>query len=196
MNDEHLESLLRQAVESEEQPREPSYHLTANVLTTVARRQRRRRQLLMTSSVAGAYLAGMLTMWFCLPAKDTAQGVPRQQQIISQTDRQPSQDPTQQQEPGLGEISTPQVDEPTQAVVVATEPPSPVKSVYQLFRDLGDASHARGDVTSSIRYYRLALESASKHELQPAGASDNLLLLSLKQDRIAATQLTTHGESL
>jgi len=199
MNDEQLESLLHRAAESEMKPREPSSQLTAKVLDTVAGRQSRGRRTLLVSTVAGAYVAGMLTMWFCLPLKDAEATDPDQQQIASQTTSgdEPMQTPPQVQETVAMEAPQLHLDEPnSDAVVVVETLLFPERSVYQLFRELGDASHARGDVSSSVLYYRMALDSATSQELQTDSHSDNLLLLSLKQDRIASIQVTTHGESL
>lgn len=195
MNDEHLESLLRQSAESEPAVREPSSQLTANVLSTVARRQTRRRRALVVTSVAGAYVAGLLTMWFAFPSGTTEQPVPQSQHIASPDDSRLAPEEPLREMPAP-DVPAPQFEVETPDVVVAVDTPSPERSVYQLFQELGDASHASGDVTSSVRYYRLALDSATSQELQPSDASDNLLLLSLKQDRIASTQLMTHGESL
>jgi len=197
MNDEQLESLLRQAGESETPPREPSLRLTANVLSTVARRQTRRRRAWMLSTVAGAYVAGLLTMWFAFPSRNDEQTAPTARQIASQADVESLREAPRLSDTPVSEVHRPPHDEErVSADIVAVEKPRLEKSVYQLFRELGDASHARGDVTSSVRYYRLALDSATPQELLTGSNSDNLLLLSLKQDRIASIQLTTHGESL
>lgn len=195
MNDEHLESILWQSAESEPPVREPSSQLTANVLSTVARRQTRRRRALVVTSVAGAYVAGLLTMWFAFPSGMPEQPVPQSQHIASPDDSRSAPERPLQEIPAP-DVPTPQFEVETTDVVVAVDTPPPERSVYQLFRVLGDASHASGDVTSSVRYYRLALDSATSQELRPSGVSDNLLLLSLKQDRIAATQLTLQEESL
>lgn len=195
MNDEQLESLLRQAAESESPLSGPSPQLSGKVLSTVARRQTRRRRVLVAASVAGAYLAGLLTMWVSFPRDEISEPVPPQR-IASHDDPRPMSETTQVQSTPVAEVPEhPSVEEPpgTEALV---ETGSGEQSVYQLFRELGDASHARGDVTSSVRYYRLALDSATTQELQPADGADSLLLLSLKQDRIAALELTKQEEAL
>lgn len=193
MNDEQLESLLRQSAESESPPPEPSVELTVNVMSTVARRQTRRRRALMASTIAGAYVAGLLTMWFGAPPGVVEQSEP-EQQIASQEDTSPPPEAPVPETLPI-EAPAPQVEEQAPGAVVV-ETPNPERSVYQLFRELGDTSHARGDVTSSVRYYRLALDAATEQELRSAEASDNLLLLSLKQDRMAAIELTKQEESL
>lgn len=193
MNDEQLDSLLRQAAESEPLTAEPSPRLVTNVLDEVGQRQVRHRRLTTTLTVAGAYVAGMLTMWVGVLADDPDHSGARPQQVASDE----VQTPSGEEPASVNDDKTPvdnEVHEPITAAV--EEPPEPEKTVYQLFRELGDTSHARGDVTASVRYYRLALDAATKQELQPSEASDNLLLLSLKQDRMAAIELTKQEESL
>ena len=193
MNDEQLDSLLRQAAESEPLTAEPSPRLVTKVLDEVTQRQMRRQRLTTTLTVAGAYVAGMLTMWLGVLADDPDDSGARPQQVASEE----LQTPSHEEPAAVHNDKTPvdnEVHEPITAIV--EEPPKRGKTVYQLFRKLGDTSHARGDVTASVRYYRLALDAATKQELQPAEASDNLLLLSLKQDRMAAIELTKQEESL
>lgn len=191
MNDEKLDSLLRQAAESESLPTGPSPRMAEKVLGEVAQRQIRRRRLTTTLTVSGAYVAGLLTMWVGVPSDDSDDSRPRPRQVASEEVRTPLPEA-----PATVDNDTIPIETEDQQPIAVTESPRPERSVYQLFRELGDTSHARGDVTSSVRYYRLALDAATEQELQPANTSDSLLLLSLKQDRMAAIELTMQEESL
>ncbi len=193
MNDEQLDSLLRQAAKSEPLTAEPPLRLAANVLDEVGQRQVRRRRLTTTLTVAGAYVAGMLTMWVGVLTDDSDDSGARPHQVASEEVQTPSHEAPDSVRDDTMLVEN-EEHEPVSAVVEET--PLPEKTVYHLFRELGDTSHARGDVTSSVRYYRLALDAATEHELQPAEASDNLLLLSLKQDRMAVIELAKQEESL
>lgn len=196
MNDRRLDSLLREAAESEPSPNEPSTRLADNVLNVVAQRQVRRRWLMTTFAVIGAYGAGLLTMWAHLPEKNSEEPLSLPQLVVSHEQQNP---PVESKATGsINDAAQPRVAEeqkPIDAVLAETPRPEK-KSVYQFFRELGDASHSRGDVASSVRYYRLALGAATAQELQPEEIADNLLLLSLKQDRLAAIQPTKEEESL
>lgn len=193
MNDERLDSLLRHAAESEASPIQPSPRLAVKVLEEVAQRQRHRRRLTTTLTVVGAYVAGMLTMWVSVPSDGPVESGAHPGLLVSHEERP-------QSSVGANAVhnDTASVENEGQvpASLLVAETPRPEKSVYQLFRELGDTSHARGDVNSSVRYYRLALDAATEQELQSAEASDNLLLLSLKQDRMAAIEVTKQEESL
>lgn len=193
MNDERLDSLLRHAAESEASPIQPSPRLAVNVLEEVAQRQRHRRRLPTTLTVVGAYVAGMLTMWVGVPTDGPVESGARLGQLVSHEERPQSSVGSNTVHNDTASVEN---EEQKPASSLVAETPRPEKSVYQLFRELGDASHARGDVTSSVRYYRLALDAATEQELRSAEASDNLLLLSLKQDRMAAIELTKLEESL
>ncbi len=196
MNDERLESLLRSAGQLDLLPPEPAPDLAEWVLRAAALRQKRRRQKFVAAGLAGCYLGGMLTMWLCLPTVST-QTITNAATPVAKTLKEPS--PRAAPVSASDDRARLQNERPVDAIVAdssAQNAPNPRKALYELFRDLGDASHARGDFASAIHYYRLALDSASEADFQAAAGHDNLLLLSLKQDRIESTLRKSQGESI
>jgi len=194
MTDDRLESLLRSAANSEPlPPRQPD--LTERVLETVARRRSQRQRRIVAAALVGCYLGGMLTVWIFLPPTSTQTDMAIQ---IEPERTEPS--PVLQPDAANDHRALSQHELPAE-IAVADAPletsSESQQSRYELFRELGDASHTRGDFASAVRYYRLALDSASETGLQAAADDDNLLLLSLKQDRVGSPLLQrSHGESL
>jgi len=192
MNDDNLESLLRSAGDSEPPPSNPAADLTERVLSIAAQRQNRRRRRLVSAGLVGCYLAGMLTTWLCLPSEPTnAETHVVQEQLKSSTRAAPASAIDDAAE-RLNERG----DETTVADISDQDAPATVRTPYELFRDLGDASHARNDFESALDYYRMALDSASEADVRTVDDQDSFLLLSLKQDRIESTLGEPRGESL
>lgn len=184
MDEKRLDALLRQASdpESEKPPHVPSPRLVEDVLTAVKVRQVRRRRLVTTLLATTAYLGGLATMWLIGP--ESGGEVADAHRITKATrDTEPDGASAADEQPG-------------QLTQEVAELPQSRKSLYQFYRDLRDASHQRGDVGASVRYYRLAVNSASERELEPADSLDNLVLLSMKQDKLTGLHPSTQEDPL
>lgn len=194
MINDRLESLLRSAGNSEPLPPKSAPDLTERVLRIAAERQKQRRRRIIAAGLVGCYLGGMLTVWIFLLSASmrTNAGIQVAKQKMESAPRNPPV-------PVIDHRVGPQNERPIETTVsdpLFHDGSSPQKTLYELFRDLGDASHARGDFTSAVRYYRLALDSASEVDLYRAADQDNFLLLSLKQDRIESIPQKSQGESI
>jgi hypothetical protein len=194
MKDDRLESLLRSAGNSEPLSPNPAPNFTERVLRAATRRQQRRRRGLIATGLVSCYLGGMLTMWLCLPAASTRTN------LATQVAREPMESsPETLPAPVLDNRVGPQIERRVETAVVVPshqDAPTTQKTLYELFRDLGDASHARSDFSSAVRHYRTALDFASEADFQIPGEQDNFLLLSLKQDRIESTLRQSPGKSI
>lgn len=181
MKQDPLESMLKSASGLEPPSPQPAPDLAEQVLQTVAQRETHRRRRIVATGLVGCYLAGVLTSWLCLSSGLRETNAPThvvQQQMKSSAKTQTEQTIVHQtpsnQVPPIKSVDT------NPSLQQASKPP---KTLYKLLRDIGNASCAREDFASAIRYYELALNSASESEFHSTADQDNFLLLSLKEDR-------------
>ncbi|MHC4399285.1 MAG: hypothetical protein ACYTG0_06375 [Planctomycetota bacterium] len=187
MNDESLDSLLRAVDRSAGAPPNVPDNIASSARTVVRQRQNRRQRATLAAALTGCYVAGLLTMriWIAL----TVHGVtPAKGQLVGQRDPRSHEAPAES-------IVTEAESERVQVVRSHTSSELEEKTPYQLLCDFGDESFRRGAFESAIRYYRLALDTASEDELKIAYEQDNRLLASLKRDRLLPASLKRHRNS-
>jgi hypothetical protein len=180
MNDELLDSILREAVPAADLSLSPSEDLADQVRRRHLKIQRRRR---FARSAAGAmmcYAVGMLTMWFWMkaPAGPVRVTAVRQERSVAEVT---SSNPPEHvdDEPGSGHSS----EEP-HAAVLATQIGSP----YQALRALGDRYLLQqGKVDLALDVYSRALDQATEAETAISYEHDSWLLISLKRDRLVSS---------
>ena len=193
--DDKLSRLLRSVGESTpvEDGDDAAFSREVTCLARSRQSRRRRRQLI--GSLTGCYVGGLLTMWLWLGAPGTgvlegnsAQGEPR---IAHPTNTAAlAENLSNGARPAANDQENVEPFEDEDAVADG------LPTMYAFFRDLGDSSHARGDFEASLRYYRLALDSASSEELEIDGMAENSLLMSLKQERLETTTTSNSGVSI
>ena len=180
MNDERLDSLLRQADPARQMSVAPPVDLAHRVRTRQATIRRRRMRMRGFGIATACYVAGVLTMWFWTrpPALSDRDDAMSQEtaaptapsQVVFEHDRQVAG-------PGLNETATPFVS-------LATSVDSP----YEALRILGDRYLLQqGKVELAVEVYARALDHASQEETAVSYEHDSWLLISLKKDRLISS---------
>jgi hypothetical protein len=184
-----LEKLLTLAATSVHDPGQPPPgDLAERVWQRFHARSNRRRRIAISGAVAGAYIAGLLTMQLAAIATTAPETrpVPDNQTPPSAVASGSNAEP----------IETDQVDQrPSEVVapserVVGSSPSdddtriSETKTPYALYCELGDAylTHASG-IEAAAECYVLALNRATDDEVQRLSPDDSWLLAALKKER-------------
>jgi hypothetical protein len=180
-DDDDLESLLRMADDAADAPPSPSRDLAGRSRRLQESRTKRSRRLRTAAAFAGCYFAGMLTM-HCV-ARPTEQTIdaPGVVSVDEQKRSTESIDPVPTERPEIGH---------------RTQLPKFVPlSRYQLLRQLGDENVGRNDFEGAVALYSQALDAATSDEMRIQYGEDNVLLMSLKKDRIVQNS-GTRGDSI
>ena len=180
MNDEQLESLLRQADPSRDMSVSPSGDLAHRVRTRQTMIRRGRLRVRGMGIATTCYLAGVLTMWFWMqrPVLSEDEGALSQGADVPSAASQVMSDHDSQEAGSLrNETETPRV-----APVVSAGTP------YEALRTLGDRYLLRqGKVELAVEVYARALDHASQEETAISYEHDSWLLISLKRDRLVSS---------
>lgn len=200
MNDDQLESMLRDADQSAGSPAELGVDLADRARIVHNQRRSRRQRIQVTGSLIGCYLAGLLTMWlwFSSTQDSIADTIDKPHDNVNaqvappNTDRQISKEKNDDQDVIEERVKPQRADDvqPRRNLEIA------VKSPYQLFRDLGDSSHERNDFDTAVSFYKQALDVATKDELEISHENDNFLLMTLKRDRLGDLHQTKQGDAI
>lgn len=178
MNDELLESLLREADPAKGLSVSPPRDLADQVRGRHARIQRRWTVVRNVAGAAACYTVGMLTMWLWThsPAPDS----------VTARDQE-----TSVSEPALPDFTQQVSDEPhsgrsaEQPHVVTLA--GPAGSRYEALRNLGDRYLLQqGKVDLAVDVYSRALAEATQAESAISYEHDSWLLISLKRDRLVS----------
>lgn len=189
IDDERIEELLRNADVSPPGPGETPRELAGRVRTACARRRRRRTFWVRIGSLAGAYLAGLLTFHAWQTAAPTLSPPPTSHAETSANNKT-LRKTRESKSDGEGPENVIR-RAPREVAIVRME------STYQRLRRLGDEYlNVRGDVATALELYRRALEEASPDEFAVSEQADSWLLRSLKEDRLASNRRPTRGDAL
>jgi len=176
MNDELLDSLLREADPAKGLSVSPPQDLADQVRSRHARIQRRWTFVQNVAGATACYAVGMLTMWFWMHSSPP--------DSMTATDQE-----TSVSEPTFPEFTQQVSDEPQsghsaeqpQAVPLA----GPAGSRYEALRVLGDRYLLQqGKVDLAVDVYSRALDEATQAEFAISYEHDSWLLISLKRDRL------------
>ena len=191
MNSEELESLLRDADASAGELIEPSANLADRVRSVHAHRRRRDARAKFAVALACCYGAGLATAWILFALATEGDG------DIAQRGS-PLSPP-----PGSSVNGPSHPSDKQELAIRKTRPYAPVqpsdvaeRSRYELFRQLGDESHERGDIQTAVSYYGEALDAATDVERMISYQQDSWLLITLKKDRLALLISPSQGDSI
>lgn len=185
MNDDSLESLLKQADRSAGPPPSPVLHMAAEVRQRYGAWQRRRRRLTHVGAMLVCYSAGLLSMWGWRAAVERPE--PRQAAHRETAAQQPKREQAPLKEPVPaspdGDVPGRTANEPGPLLAMEN---FTARSDYRRLRRLGDQYLLhKGKVDIALDFYSRALDVASKDDLEIAHEEDTWLLRSLKEDRMA-----------
>ena len=182
MNDEQLDELLLTADETAANRRAPA-GLASRVREAHQERQSQRQRLKRRTAFVACYIAGMLTTWLLIltlsPSRDSKQEksvqAPRSPELVKT--REPARNPKTQSDGETKDTLSP-------------------LSQYELYRELGDESHQKGNYRTAVAHYRKAIAAATKDELRISYTQDSWLLISLKKSRSPKNKDAGKGTSI
>lgn len=202
MNDEQLDFLLRELGNSGQTEPVSSVQLARRAAEIAEVRRRRRMRFRSTTTLLVCYVAGAASMWAYGSWSTVADN--RQMLNVDADDNSASLQSGRESVPDEGDaevqlVANDQVGSKSRILL----PPSvgsgydpkhrqsgvelkDAADLYEVFRKLGNSSHARGDVRSATQYYRMAVDAATPRELRASVPGDTQLLLALKRERYQA----------